>query len=498
MRRALRYTHRVRVLARGRGTSAGTSVAIEAIVTRSARWLLASLATVGTAAADPTPPPREPCAADVAGAPVPGAESGRTDPDDDGDTVTRQIGRGALFVPKVALDTALQPVRGALWVWDRYQIEDLYYRIFFNASRTIGITPSVGYDYGYGVDGVYGGARFVDRDLFGEHEHLTITAATGAMYRQLYAAELRSGDRFGSFGLILDADFEQHPQDPFYGIGNGDLVAMPASPINVQTDDTAVLARYRQQRARVALLADETVWSSLHVRGGGSLTDLQLSASDIGMPIADLYDTSNLLGWNGVRYAYGEGELRWDSRRRATVYEPSAVFAAGTLASVFGGYERVLAGGHDFGRYGFDVQQFIRIAEGPRVLALRLHGEAVTGSREDVPFTELPRLGGLTYLRGYALDRFRDRVATFGSAEYEWDLAMRVQASVFVDVGRVYDSLGALSADHLRAGYGFALEAHTEQSFVIQLGLASSLDGGLMFNLGFNPVTTLDDRVRRR
>jgi hypothetical protein len=216
------------------------------------------------------------------------------------------------------------------------------------------------------------------------------------------------------------------------------------------------------------------------------------------MPIDTSYDAGGLVGWSGVRSGYGELELRWDSRGRVTPYESSAVFVAGRLVSMFSGREHVLAGGHDFWRYGFDAQQFFRIAAGPRVLMLRVHGEAVSGSREDVPFMDLPRLGGLSYLRGYPLDRFRDRVATFGSAEYEWDLAMRVQASAFVDIGRVYDSIDTVSIDHLRVGYGFALELHTEQSFLVQVGLASSIDGGLMFNLGFNPVTALDDRVRRR
>ena len=47
-------------------------------------------------------------------------------------------------------------------------------------------------------------------------------------------------------------------------------------------------------------------------------------------------------------------------------------------------------------------------------------------------------------------------------------------------------------------GYGFAVELHTEASFVIQTGIASSIDGGLAFNLAFNPVFDTIERVRRR
>ena len=40
--------------------------------------------------------------------------------------------------------------------------------------------------------------------------------------------------------------------------------------------------------------------------------------------------------------------------------------------------------------------------------------EGVTGGLDQVPFTELPMLGG-DFMRGYAFERFRDRVAAFGS-----------------------------------------------------------------------------------
>jgi outer membrane protein assembly factor BamA len=122
----------------------------------------------------------------------------------------------------------------------------------------------------------------------------------------------------------------------------------------------------------------------------------------------------------------------------------------------------------------------------------------VTAGRDEVPFTELPRLGGSTYLRGYSLDRFRDRVAAFGSATYSWDLSQWFSANVFVDAGRVYPSLDQLSLEGMRMGYGVALEAHSTNSFVLEGSIASSIDGGLMFNLSFNPVFDIDERVRRR
>ncbi|HEU4729623.1 MAG TPA: BamA/TamA family outer membrane protein [Kofleriaceae bacterium] len=483
----------------------------------------AILLAAAAAAADPEPPARvsvvkprpkedvvprpEPAnrpageltAADVAFDPVPGFESGRADPVGDGDSTWRAIGRGALFVPRLAIDAALTPLRTALWANDRYHLTDWYRRVFFNDAETIGLYPTISVDSALGVTA---GARFVDHDLFGAREDLSLGAAAGSRYRQIYSASLSSGKRLGDrFSLALDAGYERRPHDAFYGIGNGDRVTtatVPAVPIDPQVDSTALEAHYRQDRARVAVTADLRVADHLHVRPAGALSDVRFGNGDDGEPIDQRYDRRGLIGFDGIQYGYGELELRWDSRRGATLMEPPSVYSTGGLAAVFAGRMHRLDAGSDFWRYGVDLQRFVRIAEGPRVLIGHLHGEAVTGRRDEVPFTELPQLGGPTYLRGYALDQFRDRVAAFGSVAYAWDLSQWFSASVFVDAGRVYPAPGELSLDHLRMGYGVSVEAHSVDDFVLEGSLGSSIDGGLFVNLSFNPVYDLDERVRRR
>jgi hypothetical protein len=61
-----------------------------------------------------TPTSRELTAVDVAGAPVPGAENGRVDPPA-GDSIWRLGLRGILFVPRVAADMVLSPVKLTAW-----------------------------------------------------------------------------------------------------------------------------------------------------------------------------------------------------------------------------------------------------------------------------------------------------------------------------------------------------------------------------------------------
>jgi hypothetical protein len=460
---------------------------------RSLRFLaLAGSLLVGRlAGADP-----QPCAADVDGAPPPGAESGRVDPQDDSDSALREVGRGALFVPKLVWNVALAPVRGSIWAYERYGLEDWYYRLFFNADRTMGLYPTVAYETGFGFTG---GARFVHRDLFGEHEHLALQAATGGRFRQIYSASFRSGNRLDPVALELDVGWERRPHDEFFGIGNGDTGVMPTTPIDPRIDPTAVETRYSQDHAKATLSGDVRVIDGLHVRPAAAISELSFGAGDQGLSANDVYMPTGLVGFNGFRLGYGELEVRWDNRGRSSaLLEPGSVLAAGSLVAVFGGRAHRLDGGTDYWRYGADLQHFIRIGEGPRVLAARLHGEAVTGSIDDVPFTELPKLGGSAYLRGYALDRFRDRAAAVGSLEYQWDLSRFFSASVFVDAGRVYHSPGDLTLSELRVGYGGAIEMYSRDGFLLVGSVASSADGGLFLNLSFNPVSDLDERVRRK
>jgi hypothetical protein len=475
--------------------------------------LVATIATGGRAVGDPltttTPPPPPPAseapvaeppptsAADVATAPRPGDESGRLDEVDPGDSASRRVGRVLLFVPKVLFNVAMTPVRGGLYLFERYQLDLRFKQIFFNDAYTIGLYPTASFETGFGLNA---GARFVDRDLFGDREHLSILAGYGGIFREVARAQLRSGDRLGSHvQLELVGEYERRPQDAFYGIGNGDKQTVaPPMLVDPLTDATAVSTRFRQRLLRAAAIADVRPTGSFHAIASGALVDHQYGPGETGTSIDMVYDPRDLVGWGGSQYLYSELELRWDARKAADLWEPRPVLASGSLASVFAGRAFRQDGGVDYWRYGVDLQQFIHLGAGPRVLIGRLHGEGVSAARDQIPFADLPELGGASVLRGYPLDRFRDRVAAAGSIEYRWDLSRLFDAGLFVDAGRVYPSLADLSLDHLRMGYGVALEMHSERGFLLEGSVASSLEGGLYLNLSLSPVFDLDPRVRRR
>src|SRR5690606_7438895 len=105
--------------------------------------------------------------------------------------------------------------------------------------------------------------------------------------------------------------------------------------------------------------------------------------------------------------------------------------------------------------------------------------------------------GGKAHLRGYPTGRFRDRVAAVASVDYQWDLSRNFSANVFVDVGRAYPSLQAVTYEELRVGYGVGIQAHTEHSFLARASIASSIDGGVFLDFSRDPVFELDRRVER-
>jgi hypothetical protein len=415
---------------------------------------------------------------------VPGAEGGRVDQVDSGDSAARQAARAALWLPKILFETVTEPLYGATWAYNEYDLANRYYDLFYNRDHTIGFAPTGSYATGLGP---LVGATFVSTNTFGEKEHVSLDAEYGGANHDQAIASINSGKRLGRVTLGVIGNFEQYPDFPFFGIGNNNVSPEPQG-IDARVNPTAFETYYRSQEARVSALADVRVVSHFHVIGRGALAALDYGRSSTGIPIDQVYNPAGLVGFEqSPRHVYGELELRWDGRGRGSVWEPVSVHSVGSLASVYGGEVHSIDGMPDFARYGFDLQQGFRLGAGPRALLFRVLGQGVTGSLYDVPFAELPYLGG-DLLRGYDYGRFRDRIAALGSVEYLWDVSHNADVYLFVDTGRVYSSLSELTFDNMRMGYGVGIELHDAGGFLVEGSVASSIDGGLFFTASFHPI----------
>lgn len=453
----------------------------------------------GVPDAQPEPEPAR-ARVDWSKAPRPDQASGVDVPPDGTGDGWRWAPRIALFVPKIALIVVASPLRLAAWSYDRYQFKDRFKQVFFNVDGTFGIYPVALFETTFGLNV---GVRVVHKDLFGDRESVKLRAAFGGEFEQVYEAKTASGHRFGDrFSLQLEARYERRPRDLFYGIGNGDG-GTPGGMLDPLTDPTSVRSKYRQDVARFVLRSEVDLGGPFSVLPSGAMVFRDFGVVDtMDENISENYDSTRLTGFDdGVSSLYGEIELRVDTRRRANEFESAAVDATGFLLSGFGGWQQGLGDtGGSFVRYGADVQHFLPIYGGNRILATRVFFEAVGGAGselQDVPFVDLPRLGGPRLLRGYTTDRFRDRVVGFGSVEYIWDLGMFASAALFVDVGRPFSDWDTVELSNLRYGYGAAIQIHTKASFLGRFHVARNRDGGVFFNFAFDPLYGRRERAGR-
>ena len=173
------------------------------------------------------------------------------------------------------------------------------------------------------------------------------------------------------------------------------------------------------------------------------------------------------------------------------------MWGTGGLVMAYVGRQADLNEGAKFYRVGVDLQRFLRFGPGPRVLELRGYAELVTGDRDSVPFTELPRLGGPDMLRGYTTDRYRDRFAAVAQVNYLWMLSRYLAAVGFVDAGRVHDGVKAFTFEDTRVGFGGALEVYGSSGMLLRAQLATSIDGGVAAFVSLDPVFEARSRVER-
>lgn len=402
------------------------------------------------------------------------------------------IPRAILFVPRVALEIVGAPVRGGLWAFDRYQLGERAIAIMFNDERTFGIYPVVFIDSGFGLNA---GLRLVHRDLFGSSERLGLRAGYGGRSEQHYEAKLDSGDRLAPLTLEIHGEYAIEPRERFFGIGNADQVDPDPgmAPLDPFVDDEAVASRYRDTSARGFVTGDVAIWDALHAdaRAGAERHELDSSDDPRGdLDITDAYDTSMLPGFDTATDAWvGELHLAFDTRRNANRFVSRAVPGTGWLVDGYVGFNAPIGDGHrSFWRSGGGVQYFIDLYRGTRVIGLRAVVDQVHAPADEVPFVYLPSLGGGDMLRGYQTDRFRDRAMTMASAEYTWPMSREVFPYVFADAGRVHESLADPSFDDVRVGFGAGLQVHSRHSFWLRTTVSSSIDGGVYFNLSFDPV----------
>jgi hypothetical protein len=388
------------------------------------------------------------------------------------------------------------PVRLALWAYDRYAIPARIRQVFFSEDGKLGLFPTVSYTSGFGLSG---GIRFIARDQLVPGSRLRIDIRYGGEVLQAYLLKLDSGRLAGdTVRLGLTGGFQTLPRNRFFGIGNADLVpADGVTGVDALADSTAVATRYYYD----TLFAEASVALALPGPFGAQvLAGYQRSEFDFdprkGLDDDDIhtfavYDPESLVGaTEGLARVAIDAELALDTLEQPRFYVSQALPSRGWYVAARGGYVHgTRRDPSRLARWAFDVRRYLSLYGDDRILVLRALWRGVTASSlADVPFVDLPALGGGQLLRGYLPDRFRDRQAGMASAEYQWSVDRNVAAFVFVDAGRVWRDRDALSDGDLRVGLGGGLQVHTMKNHLGRVLLSSSIDGGLFVQLSFDPL----------
>lgn len=163
----------------------------------------------------------------------------------------------------------------------------------------------------------------------------------------------------------------------------------------------------------------------------------------------------NTVGFNGG-LAIGPGlVLLYDSRdniinpSRGLMCELSSYFNSRWFGSTFE-YERVSAEANYYTPIG-----------AKSVLAFNT---VCTLSYGDVPFLDMPRVGGNQILRGYAAYRYRDRHMAATQAEYRFPVYKRLGMVAFAGMGDVFSTQVPVQLQNLKYSIGTGLRFMTDTS----------------------------------
>ena len=145
---------------------------------------------------------------------------------------------------------------------------------------------------------------------------------------------------------------------------------------------------------------------------------------------------------------------------------------------------------YTFNRWDVDLQQYIPIFTPARLIALRAHAAGVVADDgQQVPFYLQPALGGSHSIRGYRVQRFRDRNSLLLQAEYRFALNDFMSGAVFYDTAKVaFDRDDLWNRDNLQDDYGFSLRFGFASIAALRAEVVFGGDEGTVFALRFGDV----------
>ncbi|NUP11103.1 MAG: hypothetical protein HOW73_34085 [Polyangiaceae bacterium] len=411
-----------------------------------------------------------------------------TEPSTVATDVALAVPRIILAPPRVVLETAYLPIRGLLYLMGRYQIPERIVEFLYNDDRTAAIIPSISFIGGQGFTaGVH-----MFHEGWGRHkERIDFSAKFGGRFVQAYELEMSAPNVAGTpFGIEVTTRFEIQPHLRFWGYGPQEAQEFEGAPPQGPRD-AHVETRFRQQRGMVRARMGWSFTDEINLGVIGVLNRRDFgpkeTEDDPEPSIERVYDTSQIPGFNfGYTLVEPLLDFRIDSRF------PAGTTSEGIYFNAFGGGAPP-QNGFRFIHYGAEIAGFINLFNEDRILVLHAAHESVLGSDDEIPFADMPRLGGPTRLRGFDLHRFRDNHTAVVTVQYEWPIHEFVSGVGFFELGSVGEDYEELvQPDNYRPSGGGGLifrDRHTK-FFTVQMAYGDSFQ---VF-LTSDPLVAFDKR----
>ncbi|CAN5918974.1 hypothetical protein BH11MYX3_BH11MYX3_28100 [soil metagenome] len=383
-----------------------------------------------------------------------------------GSFLVRRLGHGI----GIAVRIFLVPFRGVVQLEARWKLLSKL-RILVNKENTLGLVPTLAFQSAFGLN--VGARAFLD-NYFGAGESVAISGNTGGSVVQAYQLDAEV-PHLRSVPIYVRSTIRYEENDNLFFAGIGNPRAHTADAM-LPVTETSTPTRFSPKRFLTVLSAGFDLHSGhtrVRIGGSGIYNDRTFGAAGSGATDPSIeagYDTATLRGFDGgFRNLEVTGDFEVDTRDHHGATTSGGVFRG------FAGGGSLIEGAR-YGHYGTEAAYFVSPFWPRRTFVGRIALEGVIDADNDIPFTELPRLGGAGLLRGYRTDRFRDKLATTATLEYHWPIHELITGELFVEaakVARTYDALlgtGFVSDGHVGDGGGLII--HTTERIRLRVDIA--------------------------
>ncbi|SEG67306.1 BamA/TamA family outer membrane protein [Vibrio hangzhouensis] len=149
----------------------------------------------------------------------------------------------------------------------------------------------------------------------------------------------------------------------------------------------------------------------------------------------------------------------------------------GTLLQADLGFYHDATHSENFGKYSLKASQYHALAPVPGLLAWQVQANLTSGN---VPWNQLPDLGGADAMRGYILGRYRDNQMMMGQVEYRLPVYWRVGVVFWGAAGTVAEDVSGLW-DKTLASAGTGLRLKIKDKVNVRADIGYGEHGGTFY-----------------